>query len=216
VVVVPGDIVQVDLALQPSPGTLTGTVTGGNQPVSGASVAVQQQGVTVATTTTNSAGVFTIQLAAGTYTVVVTGSGFQQVSQANVAIVSDETTSLTFTLTAVPPGSLVGLIALQGSTAPVAGVTVNLITAGAIVRTTTVGKASRRWRHLQLPLRRCPGRLYDVQISATGSAPRPRRDHVTSAGYHRVTSRCAAAHLRAGLSMTSAPFDYAPSADIQR
>jgi len=221
VVVVAGDIVQIDLELQPAPGTLTGTVTGGNQPVSGASVAIQQQGVTVATTTTNSSGVFTIQLAAGTYTVVVTASGFQQATQNNVVIASDETTSLTFTVTAVPPGSLVGLITLQGSTAPVAGVTVNLVTAGAIVRsttsagtTTTADGDSYNYRFDDVP-----AGLYDVQISATGFSASPRSAITVTSGQVTTDIDFTLQPLHtfvAGLSMTSAPYDYpAVAPDIQ-
>lgn len=221
VIVVPGDIVQVDLELQPAPGTLTGTVTGNNQPVSGASVAIQQQGVTVATTTTNSAGVFTIQLAAGTYNVVITASGFQQATQNNVVVASDETTSLTFTVTAVPPGSLTGLITLQGSTAPVAGVTVNLVTAGAIVRsttsagtTTTADGDSYNYRFDDVP-----AGLYDVQITATGFSATPRSAITVTSGQVTTDIDFTLQPLHtfvAGLSMTSAPFDYpAVAPDIQ-
>lgn len=221
VIVVAGDIVQVDLALQPSPGTLTGTVTGSNQPVSGAVVAIQQQGVTVASTTTNSAGTFSIQLAAGTYNIVLTASGFQQATQNGVVVVSDETTALTFTLTAVPPGSLTGLISLQGSTAPVAGVTVNLVTGGAIVRTTTsAGTATTAdGDTYNYRFDTVPAGLYDVQISATGFSAQPRTAITVTSGQVTTDVDFTLQPLHtfvAGLSMTSAPFDYTAAApDLQ-
>ncbi len=214
VVIKAGDKVQVDLVLQPSPGTLAGTVKGTNQPVSGAGIAIQKAGVTVATATTGNGGDFSTKLAAGTYDLVVTASGFQQASQTGVAIVSDQTTTVSFDLTAVPPGSLLGLVTLQGSTDPVGGVTVNLVSGGAILKsTTTAATTSTSGTYTyNYKIDEVPAGTYDVQISATGYSSTPRTGVVVESG--KVTSgiNFALQPLHTfiqGVSMTSTPYDYA-------
>lgn len=213
VAVVAGDKVQADLVLQPSPGTLAGTITNGTQPVSGAGVAIQQGGVTVATATTDSAGAFSVKLAAGTYDVVVTASGYQQGSKTGVAVVSDQTTTISLTLTAVPPGSILGLVTLQGSTDPIAGVTINLVSGGAaLLSTTTAATTSTSGSYsYNYKLDNVPAGTYDVQVTATGYSVSPRTGVVVTSGQITGNINFALQPLHTfiqGVSMTSTPFDY--------
>ncbi|MBI2300530.1 MAG: carboxypeptidase regulatory-like domain-containing protein [Armatimonadetes bacterium] len=222
VVVVAGDFVQVNLVLQPAPGKITGTVKGNNQPIGGASIAVIQNAITVASTTTNGAGAYEISLAAGTYDLTVTAAGFQQATKTGVDVLSDQTTSgVDFALTSVPPGSLTGLITLSGSSEPIGGVTVNVTSGGVILQSTTSsptatvsGTSRYNYRFDNLP-----AGVYDIQIVARGFTA------TTKAGI-QVTSGQTTAGVDfqlqplhtfiAGLSMTCTPFDYvAVAPDIQ-
>ncbi|MCC7491624.1 MAG: carboxypeptidase regulatory-like domain-containing protein [Fimbriimonadaceae bacterium] len=221
VVVVPGDQVQVDLTLQPAPGRLAGTVRGNNSPVSGAGIAVLRNGLAVATATTNAGGQYGLDLGAGTYDVVVTAAGFQQGRSDGAVVTSDQTTTVDFTLQAVPPGSLVGQVTLQGSSEAVGGVNVNLVGGGAVLQTVTSAAsftvadgATYNYRFDNVP-----AGTYDVAISARGySAPTRTAITVASSAVTRdVNFSLQPLHtFIAGLSMTSAPFDYTSSApDLQ-
>lgn len=219
--VVAGDNVQVDLVLEPAPGTLSGVITGSGQPVSGATVVIQRAGVTVATLVTNVAGTFTRELSQGSYDVIVTAPGFQQATQTGIQVVSDEVTTVTLDLSPVPPGSLTGLVTLQGSTAPVGGVTVSLLSGGSVLRTTTTAASATTQDGDTYNYRfdNVAAGTYDVKVTARGFSEATRS--AVSVVSNRVTTdidfQLQPLHtFIAGLSMTSTPFDYSSSApDIQ-
>ncbi|NUP99756.1 MAG: carboxypeptidase regulatory-like domain-containing protein, partial [Armatimonadetes bacterium] len=222
VAVTAGSFVQVDLVLTPAPGTLTGTVVNdSNQPVGGASVAIVRNGLTVASTTTNAAGVFTVDLAANTYDVVVTAAGYTQGRLTDVVVVSAETTTVSLQLESVPPGSLSGLITLQGDNTPVGGVTVNLVSGGTIIRTTTSAATATTADGVTYNYRfdDVPAGTYDVQIVAQGYSAPSRTSILVESGEATsgVDFQLQPLHtFIAGLSMTSTPFDYSSVApDIQ-
>jgi VCBS repeat-containing protein len=100
------------------PGTLSGTVVASGAPVDGATVTVNGQSVTTA-----AAGTFSFSLAAGSYTVTATKSGFMQ-AQATQAVSSGQTATVTLTLTAVSgPDTVPPTVTLS---APVAGASLEL------------------------------------------------------------------------------------------
>ncbi|MFE8065496.1 carboxypeptidase-like regulatory domain-containing protein, partial [Priestia aryabhattai] len=75
-----GQTTTQNIVLQPSPGTLTGTLTDaqtGNPLIAASVNVVNQAGVTIATATTNAQGQYTIaSLAPGTYTVTFGQQGY--------------------------------------------------------------------------------------------------------------------------------------------
>jgi hypothetical protein len=218
VVVVAGAGTLLNLKLGASPGTLTGTISGltsagSTQPLSGATVAANVSGVIQATTQTNGNGVYTLSLAAGTFGLTVTDPGYQQGTASNITVTSNQTTTENLTLTSVPPGTLEGLISLQGSTTPVGGVTVSLLAGGGTVATTTstataTTDANGTWNY-QFP--NIPAGIYNVQTTATGYAAQT--DSNVTVSSNAVTSginfSLQPLHVFvAGLSMASTPFDY--------
>ncbi|MDZ4121745.1 MAG: choice-of-anchor J domain-containing protein [Candidatus Cloacimonadaceae bacterium] len=77
-------------------GTLSGTVTNPQgEALEAATITIVQ---TQATTTTNAEGFYSMQLAAGTYTVRVSKTGYQVVIESGVQIVAEQTTTLDFEL----------------------------------------------------------------------------------------------------------------------
>ncbi len=223
VAVIAGDLFQVDLVLQPAPGTIQGKVSGDNgRSVSGARVALLQNGVILVTTQTNASGDYSLDVAPGTYLVQVSAAGFETAEQANVAVVSEQITGgIDFTLTAVPPGSLVGLITIQGDPDPVGGAEVRLLLAGTVVRTTisaatttTADGDTYNFRFDDVP-----AGTYDVEVDASGfsAATRSGVVVVSDAVTTGIDFVLQPLHIFVqGLSMVSAPFGYqAVAPDIQ-
>jgi subtilisin family serine protease len=89
-------------------GTLTGTVTAtGGVPIEGATVVAE--GSITRTVTTNAAGVYSMTLSVGTYT--VSASKFGHVTQSTSASITDSgTTTRNFALPTAPTGVLTGIV----------------------------------------------------------------------------------------------------------
>ncbi|MBI5831696.1 MAG: carboxypeptidase regulatory-like domain-containing protein [Armatimonadetes bacterium] len=217
IIVVAGADQKQDLQLTASPGVLTGTITGNGAGVGGATVVATSGGVTVGSTTTAADGTYTMSIAAGTYDLVVTAPGYQQGRKAAVVVTSSATTTANLALTAVAPGSIAGLITVQGSNQAVGGVTVSLLAGGATVRsttsastTTTQGGVTYNWK-----IDDVPAGLYDVRVQAPGyNAQTTTSVTVTS---NQLTSgidfTLQPLHVFiSSLSMASTPFDYSTSA----
>lgn len=83
-------------------GTLTGTVTEGSTALSGVSVSVASGSTTVAKTTSDSVGKYSLNAAAGSYTVVASRSGYTTLRQYNVVITAKSTTTANLSLTKAP------------------------------------------------------------------------------------------------------------------
>jgi YD repeat-containing protein len=96
-------IVNVALA---HPGTISGLVTqsGGSSPIAGAAVSASQDGVVIASTTTDGTGAYTLAgLAPGTYSADGTAIGYAPQSQSGVAVTENGTATANLSLTAVSP-----------------------------------------------------------------------------------------------------------------
>jgi hypothetical protein len=209
---------QENFQLNASPGTLSGTVTGatsagGTAVVSGATVTISSGGVASATATTNGAGTYSVSLQAGTYTVTVTASGYQQSSQMTETITSSQTTTANISLTAVPPGALDGSVTVQGSTSPLAGVTISLLVNGSALQTTTstatsTTDSSGTWN---FEFTSVPAGTYDVEAEATGYAAQTLSSITVTSNQTTgaVDFTMQPLHVFvSGISMTSTPFDY--------
>ncbi len=125
----------VNFKLQPGPGAVTGRVvdTSGN-PIPGASVFFSSgtPAVVAATATTDSTGTYNIAaLAAGTYNVTASATGFGSSAPISVVVVGATTTTVPdIMLGALANGTLGGLVTGTGSSAPLAGVTLTITNTG--------------------------------------------------------------------------------------
>jgi uncharacterized repeat protein (TIGR01451 family) len=138
-------------------GTLEGTVTNAatSAPLSG--VLVQANGYSAVT---DGAGLYSMSVAAGTYTVTASKSGFGTASATGVVVAAAGTTTQNFSLGS---GSIAGVVTNSATAVPVAGALVEA-TGGAHVLTDASGAYS-------LPL--SPG-TYDLTVSAAGFFPASR------------------------------------------
>ncbi|HEY1730069.1 MAG TPA: TonB-dependent receptor [Candidatus Baltobacteraceae bacterium] len=93
------------MAQSASQGTVSGVVTDTNAgPIAGALISLS--GPQVTSTTSGSDGTFSVNVAAGTYTISVTKSGFERQTQGNVVVVSGQTNSVNVSLAAQTMTSL--------------------------------------------------------------------------------------------------------------
>lgn len=217
IVIVAGADQRLDITLQSEPGELTGTISGEQGPVGGATVVLTAGGATVASTTTDAAGKYTVNISAGTYEIVVTAPGYEQGRQAGVVVTSGETTTADLTLSSVAPGQVSGLITIAGSNQPVSGVTISLLAGGATVRTvvslaeaTTAGGLTYNWR-----LDDVPAGTYEVRAQGAGFAAQTQSNIVVTSGRMTGGINFVLQPLHtfiAGLTMTSMPFDYTTTA----
>ncbi|MEY9091683.1 carboxypeptidase regulatory-like domain-containing protein [Paenibacillus sp. RC84] len=99
----PGETVEVDFALAPQPGTLTGTVTAGTSPVPGAVLVVRQtDNSVIGRTITSADGTYVLEeLAPGTYTAAVFADGLQTQIK-GFSITAGQTTTVSFNLEPLP------------------------------------------------------------------------------------------------------------------
>jgi YD repeat-containing protein len=97
----------VNISVTQPPSTVSGTVTkaGGTTAISGVTVKAMQGAATSGTATTNSNGDYAVTgLAAGTYTIEVTASGFGNKTQSAVTLATGATQTLNFSLDAIEAG----------------------------------------------------------------------------------------------------------------
>ena len=114
-----------NLALQPSPGSLSGTITDSatSNPILGATVAVRNQNMQVASTLTLSDGSYSITgLTPGNYTIIISAPTYQSAS-VSTTIFSNQNTVLNQALQ-VLPGTITGTV-VSGAT-PLSGATVTI------------------------------------------------------------------------------------------
>jgi hypothetical protein len=160
--VVENATITVNFALDPdntpSPGSITGVITradNGN-PLAGASVSTVPA---TSTMTTNAAGQYTITgVAAGSYQVNVTATGYISASS-NVTVTAGQVTTANFPLTSNTQGSIDGVVTRQGTSQLLAGVSISTTPA----TSTTVTGANGEY-HLNSV---APG-SYRVNASLTG------------------------------------------------
>jgi hypothetical protein len=108
----------------PATGTITGTVTDGANPVSGANVSLTVSESVYLATTTASGCYFILNVPAGTsYTVTAVKSGYTSGSATNVSVTANTTTSgVNITLTPIPSADTTATISVSAN--PAAGGTV--------------------------------------------------------------------------------------------
>ncbi|WP_179107331.1 carboxypeptidase regulatory-like domain-containing protein [Sediminibacillus massiliensis] len=138
-VITNGETTTVNASLNENPGTLTGVVSDtDDNPVAGAAVTVRLStgtGIIIATTVTTTDGSYTVEgLAPGNYTVVVTAPNLQTTTK-GTTIISDSTSTVSFTLEP-DPGSLAGQVTNAQTGDPITGANVQvriLDTSGAVM-----------------------------------------------------------------------------------
>ncbi|MFC7370130.1 carboxypeptidase regulatory-like domain-containing protein [Fictibacillus iocasae] len=130
-----------NFVLQPSPGTINGTVTSTTgAPISGALVEILNlNGQVVTSTTTNGSGQYSVaNLAPGTYQVRISAANFNTV-QIGAQVSAGQTTTVTAQLTP-NPGSLSGTVTDQETGAPLVGASVRVVdNSGFTIATATTG-----------------------------------------------------------------------------
>ena len=214
----------VNFVLQPGPGAVTGRVldVSGN-PIVGASVFFSSgsPAVVAATATTDSSGSYTLaSLAAGTYNVTASATGFGSSAPISVVVVGGTTTTVPdITLGAVANGTLGGLVTGTGSTIPLAGVTLAIVNTGTGLAVTpapvTIGTstaASDGGRINYGPLTLGQG-TYTVTASKNGVTTAAQAVTVVANTFSRldftgITGILPLHTFPAGLNFLSAPFDY--------
>gem|GEM_PF-1976542 len=227
VVVASNAAVTVNFILTPGPGAVTGRVvdTSGN-PIPNASVFFSSgsPATIAATATTDAKGVYTIAaLAAGTYNVAATATGFGTSAPISVIIVGATTTTVPdITLGAVANGTLGGLVTAAGSAAPLAGVTLTIINTGtglalspAPTTTGTAAAASDGGRINYGPVTLAQG-TYTVTATMNGIVLGPQTVNVTANTFSRLdftgVNGVPPMHtFAAGLNFLSLPYDYSGS-----
>ncbi len=141
------DVTGVNISLfQPTATyTLSGTITdsGAGTGIGGATVTLTLPDTTTQTTTTSAGGMYSFTgLAAGTYDLAVTASGYQDGSMTGIQISADTTQDLALDPTAAPTYTLSGTVRLSDKTSgSFSGTTVTLISGGTGSATTDASGA---------------------------------------------------------------------------
>lgn len=213
IIVAAGQDTTKNIQLDVSPGTLAGTITDATGPLQGATITAVRAGKTLGTTTSGTDGSFTVQVAGGTCDVTVSAVGYQAATRTAVVIAAGQRTALSVALTALPPGSLAGLVALAGSGQAVAGVTVQLLLASTVVRTTATtattsldGGVAYNYRFDNVP-----AGTYDVQTSGQGFKVKLLQGVTVTSNRSTTGVNFSLEPLHVfvtGVTMSSTPFDY--------
>ena len=214
----------VNFALQPGPGAVTGRVvdTSGN-PISGATVFFSSgiPAVVAATATTDATGTYNIAaLAAGTYNVTASATGFGSSAPISVVVVGATTTTVPdILLGALANGTLGGLVTGTGSSTPLAGVTLTITNTGtgqvvtpAPVTAGTSTAASDGGQINYGPITLGAG-IYTVSATRNGVTTGPQTVTISASTFTRLDftgiNGLPPLHtFPAGLNFLSAPFDY--------
>ncbi|WWB87080.1 carboxypeptidase regulatory-like domain-containing protein [Priestia aryabhattai] len=140
----------VNVTLQPSPGTVTGTVTStGGTPVASATInLIDAFNTVVATATTNIQGQYTLSnVNPGQYSVTVSAPNFQS-QLLGITVTSNQTTTANFTL--IPsPGTVTGIVSNTNGT-PIQGAIVEVLDTGNNVIATVTTNAQGQYTANQL------------------------------------------------------------------
>lgn len=122
--IIPGATLISNFTLQPNPGSIQGTVTDGLNPLANAFVQVLNGNVIVASTLTNTNGVYTLpNLSPGNYTIQAMLSGYQTNTQ-GVQVNAGGTTVANFALQ-VGPSTIFGTVVSDVSLLPLPGIIIN-------------------------------------------------------------------------------------------
>lgn len=196
-----------DFVLEPEPGTVTGTVTDADTglPIAGARVTAVAGTNTRADVTTNSSGQYTFTVPAGEYVITAVAPGYAPESQ-TLNVPANQTSTLNFQLSLLPPGSASGKITRRFGGAPEPGATVELRFGATVVQTATTD-ANGNYSFPSVP----PGE-YVVVPSKTGFTFIPNQRTITiTSGQNTVIGEFKSEPLRTffkGRFLVSAPYDY--------
>ncbi|MCS7300647.1 MAG: carboxypeptidase regulatory-like domain-containing protein [Fimbriimonadales bacterium] len=209
----PSQTVEVgDFVLEPEPGTVTGTVTDVNtgQPIANARIIATPSGSdrSRADVTTDASGQYSFDVPAGEYVIRAIAPGYQPESQ-TLTVPANQTVTLNFQLTPLPPGSASGKITRRFGGAPEPGVVVELrLTNGqpsGLPSATT--DANGEYSFANVP----PGE-YLVVPSKPGFTFIPTQRTITvNPGQNTAIAEFKSEPLRTffkGLYLVSAPYDY--------
>jgi len=146
----------VNFTFPPAPGTISGVVRdSANNPISAVTVSTTPGGYTAFT---NTSGQYTISnVPPGTYTVEAYKSGYGSVTQSNVQVVSNQTTTVNFTFS-TGSGTITGTVRDSASN-PLSGVTVRTVGASFSAVTNQSG---------QYTLSNVPAGTYTLEASKSG------------------------------------------------
>ncbi len=201
-----------DFVLEPEPGTVTGTVTDAStaQPIAGARVRAVAGTNTRADVTTDENGQYTFSVPAGEYVVTAVAPGYAPESQ-TLNVPANQTTTLNFQLSLLPPGSASGRITRRFGGAPEPNVTVELLFNGSPVQSTTTN-TNGEYSFPSVP----PGE-YVVVPSKSGFTFTPNQRTITvNPSQNTVVGEFKSEPLRTffrGRFLVSAPYDY--TQDVQ-
>ncbi|MCX7992605.1 MAG: carboxypeptidase regulatory-like domain-containing protein [Fimbriimonadales bacterium] len=196
-----------NFVLEPEPGTVTGTVTdaGTGQPIANARVTAVAGTNTRADVTTDANGQYTFTVPAGEYVITAVAPGYAPESQ-TLNVPANQTTTLNFQLSLLPPGSASGKITRRFGGAPEPGVTVELRFGAVVVQTTTTD-SNGNYSFPNVP----PGEYVVVPIK-TGFTFIPNQRTITvNSAQNTVVGEFKSEPLRTffkGRFLVSAPYDY--------
>jgi len=217
-----------DFKLKAAPGNVTGFVFVNNNgaqgaPIAGATVTATCSGVNV-TAVTGANGAYTFSTTAtppngldsGPCTLVATAPGYAANTPLPITVAANTTTTANpILLTAVPPGSLSGLVTRTSDGAPLSGVTIEVRDANnALVATTTTGAVqTTNGYKFNYVFNSIPaGVTYTVTAALTGFTPIPTSQTAAVASgveTKNVNFQMDPLHtFSAALSMVSTPYDY--------
>jgi len=208
-----------DFQLKPLPGAIKGKVTkaGTTTPIAGATVtATPVSGTGAVSATTAADGTYTINnLDPGVYGVVASAPGYATSSSVSVTLKSQDTLTVDFALSTIPPGSISGLVTRTSDNQPVAGVTItltdpngNVVATGTTGAAQTVGGYTFNYKIDNVPA----GQTLNASASLAGYTASPTTQGVTiQSGQETkgVNFTLEPLHtFSAQLSMVSAPYGY--------
>jgi YD repeat-containing protein len=125
-----------------SSGTLVGSVTSdsGGAGINGAQVQALQQGVAIATTSTNSSGAYTLaNLVPGTYDLKFSASGFGTLLKSGIFVAAAMTETVNASLSA--PGSISGTVTQSDGVTPISGAIVQASVGSALGSSATTNSS---------------------------------------------------------------------------
>ena len=136
-IVLAGQTTTVDFALDPDPGTISGTVTGAvsGLPISGALIEVHLAGITVGSAITDNSGGYSITgMAPGSYIVHAYATNYQA-SSVGVIMLAGQTRTANFSLEP-NPGAITGTVTGAVSELPISGASIQVIYEDTVIDST--------------------------------------------------------------------------------
>ncbi|MFQ3609950.1 MAG: carboxypeptidase regulatory-like domain-containing protein, partial [Fimbriimonadales bacterium] len=196
-----------DFVLEPLPGTVSGVVRDADtsEPIAGARVTATIGTITRADVTTDGTGAYSFEVPAGQYVITATAPGYAPGAQ-TVTVPSEDTITVDFALSKLPPGSISGRVVRRFGGAPEPGVLIEVLFNTAVVATTTTDSNGN------YSLSSVPPGNYVVRPSKTGFTFIPATRTITvNPSQNTAVPNFQSEPLRTffrGRFLVSAPYDY--------